>query len=138
MDSYNFIEKMQRLSNQELAEIARFGERDGYLPDVVLAARNELASRNLTSTELATVADSIETTRLRNMELASQPLSWPARMAFFILPVVGWPVMAFIALSFATRGYWQKSSEAGKWMGLGIVFWIGLVVILVVLQFGYF
>ncbi len=95
-------------------------------------ARNEPASRNLSSTELATVAGSIEATRLRKAELASQPLSWPARMAFFILPVVGWPIMAFIALSLATRGYWQKSSEAWKWMGFGIAFWIGSIIVLVV------
>ncbi len=132
MDSHRFTQTMQRFSDDELAQIASFGETDGYLPQAVAAARNELAARNLSSTDLSTIADCVQTQRNREVELANQPLSWSARVAFFILPVFGWPILAFVSWSLGTRGYRQKSSDAWKWMGLGIVFWIGLIVVLVV------
>src|SRR5579871_4508474 len=131
MDTRRFTQTMQRFSDNELAEIASFGETDGYLPQAVVAARNELAARNLGSTDLSSKADSVETRRNREVELANQSLSWPARVAFFIVPIFSWPILAFIAWSLETRGYRQKSSDAWKWMGLGIAFWIGLIIALV-------
>src|SRR5262249_12619761 len=130
----DFTRRMQRLSDEELSEIVRFGEKDGYLPEAMEAARKELVARNLSPMD-ASIAYSVETRRDREAELASQPLSWPGLAAFLILPVVGvgWPIMALIAWSLGTRGYRQKSSEAWKWMGLGIVFWIGLIILLAVL-----
>jgi lipopolysaccharide export LptBFGC system permease protein LptF len=139
MDSRDFAQQMQRLSDEELTEIVSFGEKDGYLPEAVEAARKELVARNRSSTDVSTIAYSVETRRNRDEELASQPLSWPARVAFLILPVVGLslPIMVFVALSLGTRGYRQKSSEAWKWMGLGITFWIGLIIFFVVIELGY-
>jgi hypothetical protein len=128
---------MQRLSDEELTEIASFGEKDGYLPEAVEAAHKELVARNLSPTNVSTIAYSVETKRNREVELASQPLSWPARVAFFFFFLIGWPIMVFVALSLGTRGYRQKSSEAWKCMGLGIAFWIGLIIFFVVLQLGY-
>jgi len=137
MDSRRFTQTMQSFSDNELAEIASFGETGGYLPEAVAAARNELVARNLSSTDLSAIADSVQTSRIREAELASQPLSWAARVAFFLLPVFGWPILAFVAWCLGTRGYRQKSSEAWTWMGLGLASWIGLIVVLVVLQRGY-
>jgi len=137
MDNRNFIQKVQQFSDEELAEITGFNERDGYLPETVVTVRDQLITANPSLMELITKADSVETKRIRAVELASQPLSWPARVAFFILPVVGWPIMVFVAWFLGTRGYRQKSSEAWKWMGLGMPFWIGLVVVLFVLQLAY-
>ena len=139
MDSRDFTQQMLRLSDEELTEIASFGEKDGYVPEAVEAARKELVARNLSSSDATTVAYSVETRRNREVELASQPLSWPARVAFLILPVVGvsFPIMVFVALSLRTRGYRQKSSEAWKWMGLGVALWIGLLSFFIALQLGY-
>jgi hypothetical protein len=139
MDSRDFTQRMQRLSDEELTEIVSFGEKDGYLLEAVEAARRELVARNLSETDLSRIGYSVETTRNREEELASQPLSWPARVAFFILPVVSvsLPIMVFAALSLRTRGYRQKSSEAWKCIGLGISLWIGLIIFLLVLQLGY-
>jgi len=137
MDSRDFTQQMQRLSDEELTEIVSFGKKDGYLPEAVEAARKKLAARNLSSTDVSAIAYSVETRRTREVELASQPLSWPARAAFFILPIVSWPIMVFVALSLGTRGYRHKSSEAWKCMGLGIAFWVGLIIFFVVLQLGY-
>ena len=139
MDGRDLTQQMQKLSDEELTEIVSFGEKDGYLPEAVEAARKELVARNLSSTDVSTIAYSVETKRNQELELASQPLSWLARVAFLILPVVSFslPIMIFVALSLRTRGYRQKSSEAWKWMGLGIALWIGLIIFFVVLQLGY-
>jgi hypothetical protein len=133
MDSRDFAQQMQRLSDEELTEVVNFGEKDGYLPEAVEAARKELVSRNLSPTDVSTIAHSVGTRRDRDAQLASQPLSWPARVTFFILAGVSWPIMVFIALSLGTRGYRKKSSEAWKWMGLGIAFWIGLIILFAVI-----
>src|SRR5215467_2971805 len=114
MDSRDFTRRMQRLSDEELTEIVSFGERDGYLPEAVEAARKELVARNLSPTDVSTIAYSVETRRTREAELASEPLSWPGRVAFFVLGIVSWPIMMFVAWSLRTRGYRQKSSEAWK------------------------
>jgi len=139
MDSRDFTQQMQRLSDEELTEIASFGEKDGYLPEAVETARKELVARNLSSTDVSTIAYSVETKRNEELELARQPLSWPARVAFLILPSVSLslPIMVFVALSLRTRGYRQKSSEAWKWMGLGVALWIGLLIFFIALQIGY-
>ena len=132
MDSRDYTRRMQRLSDEELTEIVSFGEKDGYLPEAVEAARKELVARNLSETDASRIGYSVETGRNREEELASQPLSWPARVAFFILPVVSFslPIMVFAALSLRTRGYRQKSSDAWKCIGLGIALWVGLIIFL--------
>jgi hypothetical protein len=134
MDSRDFTQRMQRLSDEELTEIVSFGERDGYLPEAVEAARKELVARNLSPTDVSTIAYSVETRWTREAELASEPFSWPGQVAFFVLGIVSWPIMMFVAWSLRTRGYRQKSSEAWKCMGLGIASWIGLIIFLFVLQ----
>jgi hypothetical protein len=35
MDSRDFTQQMLRLSDEELAEIVSFGEKDGYLPELL-------------------------------------------------------------------------------------------------------
>ena len=138
MDSRDFTQQMRRLSDEELTEMIGFGEKDGYLPEAVEAARKELVARNLNSTDVSAIAYSVEAKRNQELELATQPLSWPARVAFLILPAVSLslPIMVFVALSLRTRGYRQKSSEAWKWMGLCIALWIGLIILFVVFQLG--
>src|SRR5262245_47028118 len=135
MDGRNFTQQMQKLSDEELVEIVSFGEKDSYLPDAIEAARKELVARNLSSAAVSTIVDSLGIRRNRDAQLASQPLSWPARAAFFILPIGTLPIMLLIVVAWSLRlkGYKRKSSEAWKWMGLGIAFWIGLVILIFVL-----
>ena len=65
MDSRDFTQRMQRLSDEELTEIVSFGEKDGYLPEAVEAARKELVARNLSETDVSKIGYSVETTRNR-------------------------------------------------------------------------
>jgi hypothetical protein len=132
MDGRGFYQHMRNLSDEELIEIVSF-EKDSYVSEALDAAHKELVTRNLSPTKLSTIEHAVETRRDRDAQLASQPLSWPARIAFLILAGGSLPIMVFVALSLRTRGYRQKSSEAWKWMGLGIVLWIGLIILLAVL-----
>src|SRR5262245_64820742 len=47
MDSHDFKQRMQRLSDEELTEIVSFGEKDGYLPEAVEAERKEIVGGDL-------------------------------------------------------------------------------------------
>jgi hypothetical protein len=124
------------MSDEELAEIVSFGEKDGYLPAAVEAARKALVDRNPSSAAISTIAHSVGTKRGRDAELANQPLSWPARVAFFVLPggILPIIVLMIVASTLGSRGYQRKSSEAWKWMGLGVAFWVGLIILSFILR----
>jgi hypothetical protein len=130
MDSQDFTTRMQTLTDEELGEILTFGERDGFVPSAIEAARKELVARNLSPASVSTLAASIKTTREQESDLAGQPLSWPARIAFLFSSIGIVPIL--FALSFESKGYKQKSSDAWKWMGLGVLFWVGLSVLSIV------
>jgi hypothetical protein len=106
MDSQDFTSRMQALSDEELGEIVSFGERDGFLPSAVAAARKELITRNLSPTSIREIAVSIKTKRDKDTELASRPLSWPGRIAFSICSISLVPIIVAVALQI--KGYKQK------------------------------
>jgi hypothetical protein len=127
MDSQDFTARMQAQSDEELGEIVIFGERDGFLPSAIAAARKELIARNLSPTFIREIAESIKTKRDKDTELAGRPLSWPARIAFLVFSISLVPIIVAVALQI--KGYKQKSSDAWKWMGLGVAFWVGLYIL---------
>jgi len=136
MEGQDFTRRMQTLIDEQLVEIVDFGEADGYLPEAVAAARTELAARNLSAAAMSATVHSVETRRKRDAQLAIQPLSWPARIAFFILPFGTWSIMLFVfaAWSLQVNGYKRKSADAWRWMGLGVLFWIGLIALVLLLS----
>jgi hypothetical protein len=75
---------MQRLSDKALVEIVTFGEKDGYLPATVAAARKELIARDASPWTVAAIAQLLETKRNRQAKLARQPLSWSSRLTFLV------------------------------------------------------
>ena len=131
MGSQDFTPRMQALSNEELGEIITYGETDGFLPSAVAAARKELIARNLTPTSIREIAVSLKAKRDKDTELAGKSLSWPGRIAFSFLSVSLVPM--FVAVALQIKGYKQKSSDAWRWMGLGVVFWVGLYILFAVI-----
>jgi hypothetical protein len=73
---------------------------------------------------MAAIAQVVGTKRSKEAELASQPLSWQGRIAFFVLSISLLPV--FFASGLESKGYKRKSSEAWSWMCLGAIFWMGV------------
>jgi hypothetical protein len=137
MDKENFAEQMSDRSDEELYEIAYFGDEDGFVSQAVQVAKQALDQRALGNDRVAQLAKSVETKRGHQKVLAEKPLSWPARVAFFVLPLslVAIIILIIIAASLESRGYSRKSSEAYKWMCAGFFFWLLLALVLVALNF---
>jgi hypothetical protein len=110
MADRDFSQQMQRLNDATLVEIVTYGETDGYLAAAVTAARNELMARDAGPWAIAAIADHLRTKRSQEAELASRPLSLPARIAFFVSPIGFFPILFAAALE--VKGYTRKSSEA--------------------------
>lgn len=136
MDSRDFTKAMTERSDEELYEIVHFGSEDGFVPDAIKAAKNDFNQRNLDSEQEVEIAHAIENKHQQKKLLAEKPLSWPARIAFFILPLGFLPIfiLAIVAASLESKGYGRKSSEAYRWMGVGVAFWIGLGIALFILS----
>ncbi len=132
MDNRDFSEAMRERSNEELYEIVNFAKEEDFLPGAIAAAEKEFRARNLNPTDLSEIAESVKTKR----ELADRPLSWPSRIAFFVLPtgIITILILVIIATHLGSRGYSRKSSEAWLWMGWGIGFWICLSIFFLVLH----
>jgi hypothetical protein len=132
MGDLSLPQRMPRLSDEALVEIVTFGEKDGYLPAAVAAARNELVARGASPWTIAAVAQRLETKRNRQAELARQRLSWPSRIVFLVSSLYFFPTLLAAALEL--KGYKRKSEEAWIWMGLGAIFWMSLLVLISLLQ----
>jgi len=107
------------------------------VPEAVQASKEELAARSLGTDQVAQIAETLETRRKQKKALADKPLSWPGRVAFFVLPVGLLPIiiLVIVASSLESRGYMRKSSEAYRWMGVGFTFWLLCGLVLGVLNF---
>lgn len=136
MDSCDFAKAMTERSDEEIYEIVQFGQEDEFVPEAVLAAKKEFDRRQLSSEQHAELAQSIQEKRQQKRKLAEKRLSWPARIAFFVLPLGFLPIFILVifAASMESKGYSRKSSEAYKWMGVGVVFWVGLGVVFFILS----
>jgi hypothetical protein len=111
----DFSQRMRGLSDEDLVEIVAFA-RDGYLPEAAEAARKELIARNLTPPAVTAIAGSIQAERDKDAKLANLPLSWPARIAFFIFSSIGLaPIFIGVGFVLGARGYPRKSLDARKW-----------------------
>jgi hypothetical protein len=62
----------------------------------------------------------------------TQRLSWPSRIVFLVSSIYFFPTLLAAALEI--KGYKRKSEEAWIWMGLGAIFWMGLLVLISLLQ----
>jgi hypothetical protein len=123
---------MREVSDEELYEIVKFGSEDDFIFDAIAAAKNEFERRNLSSEKQSEIAQIIQNKREQERIMSEKPLSWPGRIAFFIISsgLITIIILSIIAGRLESRGYSRKSSEAYKWMGAGVIFWIGLGVIL--------
>jgi hypothetical protein len=139
MDKENFADQMSDRSDEELYEIAYFGSEDGFVSQAVQAAKQELDQRGLDNDKLEQLTKSAETKRKQQKELAEKHLSWPARIAFFILPLGLIPIVILIviAASLESRGYTRKSSEAYKWMCTGFIVWLFFAFVFVALNLAF-
>ncbi len=71
---------MRERNDEELYAIVHFGSEDGFVPDAIMAAKNEFDQRSLDSEQESELAHAIENKRQQKKMLAEKPLSWLARI----------------------------------------------------------
>ncbi len=124
MIGQNITNAMQERSNEELYEIIAYAEDGDYIPEAILAAKKELESRNLDNDTLHAISEHVKAQRELKKERAKEPLSWPARIAFFIFSggilIV---ILIFISYSMESKGYKRKGSESRTTSFWGFIFW---------------
>ena len=127
----DFFEVMKKKSDGELLEIVT-KHKDDYQPEAIIAAENELTSRNLSSTQLEQAESEIEEKEKISIEKENEDLSIGQKILFllFFWGVVPWAM----AGTFKANGYTKKYRDAWKYMKIGIAIFIGipLIVILIV------
>ena len=122
-----FYEELPSKTEEELLDIIY--RQDGYLPEAVALANEELKKRNLFDPEKianvsAIIQTKIESDNAIERSKAEEQLSWAQRILFFLF---GAGIFGLIGvLYFVNKGYKRKANEC--WVIIGLH--IGLVVII--------
>src|SRR5574340_1547978 len=113
MVSPDFAQAMRHTSDEELWEIVKFGKEEDFALEAIAAAETELAARNLNPTHVAAIAATVNARREQRLNRASAPLSWPSRLAFFVLPFgcLTIVVLGAILFSLERAGYARKRRQ---------------------------
>ena len=121
---FDFTQTMQNETEENLIKIVTI-DRDGYLPDAVIAAEAELAKRNISTEAFEATKKDHEETRKIEIEKANAPLDKTTKIVVFFIPVI----YRFLSSAFSNDGYDRKAADVTKWAFIGIGFY--LVAILV-------
>ena len=120
---------MAERSYEELHEIV--GKlRDEYEPEAVAAAEAEVEKRNLTGEKLQPIEKENKTKRQLNAERANAPLQTHWKILTLFLPGL---INLLIADELKAEGYVRQHREIWQWFIYGAAFYIGLLILLVVL-----
>jgi hypothetical protein len=123
-NSYN--DKMREITDEELYEMLTHD--NNYVPEAIMAAKNELATRSLSPERIAEIQSGLKKEDERNVALASIPLQWPIRILMFIFSFG--MLQAIIGEYYRSKGYERKHQECWTWMKYGLFFWVSLAIIL--------
>lgn len=119
---------------EDLVAIAGSKPEDGFEPDIVEAARIEIAARGVDSTTLLEVRSDHESLQTEQGGRAEIPLSHPGWLGFAALG----PILILsipLALSLSAQGYKQKGKDAFGGIVAGFVIWgIGIPLVLFTLD----
>jgi dephospho-CoA kinase len=122
-----FYEQLPSKTDEELYDIVY--RQEGYLPEAVALAKEELKKRNLFDPERISEVSAIIHTKIESDNAverakAEEQLSWVQRILFFLF---GAGIFGLVGVAyFERKGYKRKAKEC--WVIIGIH--VGLVVIL--------
>lgn len=125
-----FDEVMSKKSDAELLKIVT-GSLDDYQPDGLEAARREFEKRNLSADRLETVKQEIEQKQKLKIDKANQPLGPAWKVLTFIFPGL---IQIIFSGTFKADGYDRKAKELVRWTIYGFGFYVGLVVLILLLD----
>jgi len=124
-----FTLEMAGRSYEELHEIV--GKlRDEYEPEAVAAAEAEVEKRNIAGEKIQPIEKDTRTQRQLNAEKANTPLQIHWKILTLLLPGL---LNLLIADELKAEGYARQHREIWLWFFYGAAFYIGLLILLLVL-----
>ena len=127
--SNNFSAVMAKRSNAELIQILTH-QRDHYQADALLAAEEELQNRNLNVADVQSAETRLTFDNAIVEFNATRPLEAHWKVLAFLIPVI---TQLLISGIFKADGFHRKASEMGKWTLRGVLFYLGLFLLIIVL-----
>ena len=124
-----FDEVMRKRTDADLIKILN-GPPDDYQPVALEAAKNEFERRNLSEAQISTAEQEIFQEQAIDETRANAPLSIFPKVFAFIFPGI---LLLMFAGTYKADGYDRKAKELVKWTLYGMGFYIGLVVLTIVL-----
>jgi hypothetical protein len=125
-----FTSTMTQRTVAELLKIVN-EQRNDYQPEALEAAELELKNRNLTIERVQEAIQENETKKQIKTEKANVKLSGGWKVLTFIFPGL---IQIIFAGTFKADGYDRKASELTKWTLFGFGFYVGLVILIMILN----
>jgi hypothetical protein len=144
MAKINYRPQMEQITIEELLDIIDFEEPDGYAPEAIAAARDELARRNISVNEL----NDLRSRRIASKKVDAEPFPFTLKVQFFLLSFGSLPsglINGILMLAFGVRlGFFpaliaeiicftvpialaanqaRRRKRAFLWMLYGFLFW---------------
>ena len=130
-----FLGKMSRMQNEALAEIALSKEDDGFDPEAISAAKQEISRREIDPAELSRVELQAETANDLQRNRDQIPLPTNRWIAIAVLsPFSVFLASVFVYLNYGSRGYGRKATDSLKATLIGIAFYALISVVLSLLM----
>ena len=126
----NFEDVMSKRTDADLLKIVT-GPADDYQPAALEAAKKEFAKRNLSADQLETAKQKIEQDQKVKEDIANQPLGTGWKVLTFIFPGL---IQIIFSGTFKADGYDRKARELLKWTLYGFGFYVGLAVLISLLD----
>jgi hypothetical protein len=126
-----FDEVMRKRTDSDLIRILNSATGD-YQSAALEAAKREFERRSLSETQLNTIKQEIEQKNQADDAKANEPLGTGWKILACIFPGI---IQLMFAGVLKADGYDRKAKEMFKWTLYGLVFYFGLIVLLVILPF---
>lgn len=126
---FDFKKVMKENSDEELVKILTVRRAD-YQEDAIVAAQNELQSRNLSEEKKDSYRIVAEENLAREVKKAGEPLETHLKMLTVIFPMI----ITFILSGFyKSNGYDKRAKEVVMWTIVGFAFYFVFITALIIL-----
>jgi hypothetical protein len=120
---FDFKKVMEENSDEELVKIVTVYRTD-YQDEAIIAAEDELRSRNLSLEQTENYKITAEKTHAQDIKKANEPLETPIKIVTAIFPMI----ITFILSGFyKSKGYDKKAKDLIMWTFVGFAAYIFLI-----------
>ena len=129
-----FAERVKRMSDIELIRIVESEPEEGYEPDVIELAAQELSERNIDTAEVDYMTDDVRQEQIQKSNRASAQLGALGKIIFMLFAPFATIYLIVAASVMSADGYENKAKDAWRFIFYG---WgLYLVIILLLIVFG--